>query len=43
MNVDDSAVITGCSFTAQWIVYYSTSDGKITARRTGKNSATLAP
>ena len=39
MTVDDSAVISGCSFTAQRIVYYSTSDGKITAHRMGQNSA----
>ena len=39
MTIDASAVITGCCITAQWMVHYSTSDGKITARRMGKNSA----
>ena len=39
MTIDASAVITGCYITAQWMVHYSTSDGKITAHRMGKNSA----
>ena len=36
MTIDASAVITGCCITAQRMVHYSTSDGKITARRMGK-------
>ena len=39
MTIDASPVITGCCITAQRMVHYSTSDGKITAQWMGKNSA----
>ena len=43
MTIVASAVITGCCITAQRMVHYSTSDGKITARRMGKIVPEMLP